>query len=119
MRHETRPAASKRPLAKVVCTAAVLSLLLVQSPAALAEHWCQPAVETMLGELGVNPERVNRISVANKRVLTGEGPRDLGLESWVRFEDCRGALVVEMTDFCWIKQVYTRDDCEVAGVPNY
>lgn len=52
----------------------------------------------------------------------GPGDEDTiveGFEGWVSFSNCEGNLVIMTNGQCNIRQAYTRNGCQIEGVPNY
>lgn len=80
---------------------------------------CERTVAAELERLQIAPERVQDI-VYQRRIRTSRnGAHVVGYEAWVDLSDCRGSLVIDMSRRCRVKQVYTRGECRVLGVPAY
>ncbi|MEM7173321.1 MAG: hypothetical protein AAF530_24370 [Pseudomonadota bacterium] len=99
-------------------TVALVAPTITAMPAS-AQEVCLPQVNRVLAQLDIDPEETRRISVALKRELTGEGPRSAGIDAWVRLTDCSGALVIEMSENCHLRQLYTRGNCSIPNLPRY
>ena len=45
--------------------------------------------------------------------------RDTGIDAWVQLKSCRGFVIINMSNACFIRQSYTRGECRVEGLPSY
>ena len=80
---------------------------------------CDGTVESVLTRLGLGDDVVQSIYVSPRRRSSRRGDRITGLDVWVRLKGCAGALVLDLTRHCSVKQIYTRGDCSVPGVASY
>lgn len=96
---------------------ALAALVLFSGPAIAAP--CETAVADRLAEVGINQGDVRVVDIRAVVEDRGEGKSLLGWQAWVRFQSCTGALIVDLTDYCYVQQVYTRDGCRQAGVSNW
>lgn len=98
-------------------TAVVLPIILAFDGAAAAQ--CERAVEQTLQQLGVPQDDVESVQI-KKHQFSPNPPTNYEYNAWIRLDTCgQGYLVVNMTRACYVKQSYTRDDCQVSGVPRY
>ncbi len=99
---------------------AAASMLAMPAEAANRAGRCEPAVESELNRLNVDPGRVGDISLQIRSYNNREdNTRVSGVLGWVGLTDCRGRLVVDMTPRCRVKQSYTTGACTVTGVPQF
>lgn len=82
---------------------------------------CLPVVHQQIDRLGLKDVRGIDLS---RRLSPGGGfhgddTRIVGFDAWVRLERCQGAVVVDMTPECWVRQVYTRYHCNIDGLPHF
>ena len=77
---------------------------------------CAPNINGKLRELGVDASRVDNISIS--RDGTQEGHVQ-GYIAWIKLNDCRGWVVMNLTTYCLISTVYTRGSCRIDGVAAY
>ncbi len=103
-------------LAAPLLAAALLALL--PAPVLGADHRCQPVVEDIFARLDIAPSDIRRIQYSPQiEYTTGdENSRIVGFDAWVRFQSCPGALIVDLTTACRVRQVYTRGPCGFPGV---
>ncbi len=115
------PAGLRRALwaslpAAPLLAAALLALL--PAPVLGADHRCQPVVADIFARLDIAPRDIRRIQYSPQiEYTTGdENSRIVGFDAWVRFQSCPGALIVDLTTACRVRQVYTRGPCGFPGV---
>ena len=80
---------------------------------------CDETVEAVLAELGLGEDVVRSIYVSPRIISGRRGDRVSSIDVWVRLKGCAGALVLDLTRHCSVKQIYTRGDCQVPGVSAY
>lgn len=101
---------------------AVLALSVVAasaSTAAQTDRFAEATAER-LAALQIGDSEVRSIDYEIKRNMADRaGPPIRGATAWIRLNDCSGWLVIEMNRSAYIKQVYTRGDCRVEGVPAF
>ena len=74
-------------------------------------------VAAELDRLGLTAEDVRSIVFSVRREVRGDTNRVLGVDAWVRPTACpQGALVISVDRFGRVRQVYTRDGCQIPGV---
>ena len=98
-----------------------LSVALVFSIGAYAEAAspCETVVTERLNQLDIDMADVRKIFYSRQIQTRGDGHRVVGMDAWVNFHSCKGSLVIDMDVRCRVRQIYTRDECEVPGIPNY
>ena len=77
---------------------------------------CDDEIAAQLASLGVEQSSIRSIYVSQRRDTRRSGSRIVGVDVWVRLNGCTGALVLDMTRHCTLRQAYTRGDCQVPGV---
>ena len=80
---------------------------------------CHAVVLDRLDQKGVDLAEVRKISYTPQTEGGENSTRIIGWDAWVRFHSCQGALIVDMTDYCYVRQIYTRGGCERPGLPHY
>ena len=110
---QARPASL---LAAPLLAATLLALL--PAPVLGAGHRCQPVVDDLLARLDIAASDIRRIQYSPqiKYIRGDENSRTVGFDAWVRFQSCPGALIVDLTTACRVRQVYTRGPCRFPGV---
>ncbi|USG63026.1 hypothetical protein NBZ79_08545 [Sneathiella marina] len=81
---------------------------------------CSREFEREISELGIEKERIEKFSTVNI-YSTGEGGGGTlrRVEGWVSFNDCKGNLIINLSEICTPQSNYTTNECSVAGVENY
>lgn len=109
----------KRPLPAAALLAATLLLpLAALSNPAVAADPCEAAINQALQDSGVAASDVQSVTVKN-RARGAKSPTNYGRAAWVRLNSCSGHVVVNMTRYCMVQDVYTTGDCRLPGMPNY
>jgi hypothetical protein len=102
----------------LACTLALAAALAVPAGSAAA-YQCEQQVERALQENGVQAEDVSSVKVV-RRSGGARPPSNYTLDAWVRLNSCsNGAVVVHMTKYCLVQDVYTTGACRVGNLPNY
>lgn len=102
---------------RIVLAMALLGFLVSvgAGPAAASKRdEAEAAVQATLTRLNVDPARIKSIYIAPMGFA-----RDMPVHSyigWISFTDCRGNLVVDLTQTNAVRTLYTTGDCEVPGV---
>lgn len=108
-----------RSIALAALVAASFSLILVLGGAGARAYTCEDQVKQALTETGVGQDKVQSVKVV-RRPGGARSPKIFSLDAWVRLNSCsKGALVVNMTKYCMVQDVYTTGDCRVEQVPAY
>jgi len=105
---------------RTLTRAAILAAFSLSLTAASASAFqCEPEVNQALQERSVNQSDVNSVKVM-RRTGGARSASIYSLDAWVRLKSCsNGALIVNMTKYCMVQNVYTTGDCSVADVPRY
>ena len=74
---------------------------------------CHAVALDRLEQNGVDMAEVKEISYLRQWEGGGDNDRTIGWDAWVRFHSCQGALIVDMTTYCYVRQIYTRGDCMI------
>ncbi len=96
----------------------LLALSLTIGSGGSAERQCGQQVEQELARLGLGPDQVRSISFLEVTKGGRSGRAAIGYEAFVNLKSCRGALVIDMTTSCRVRQRYTRHECHLPGLPN-
>ena len=108
-----------RSVLPAALAAAAFSLSLFADTMEAGAYDCEAKVNETLREQGVSPDEVD--SVQLKRRSAGANPSsNYTLDAWARLKSCSsGALVVHMTRYCFVQDIYTTGDCRIGDLPNY
>lgn len=103
---------------RATAAATAVAIFLATGTAAAA-YECEQQVERALRDAAVQQADVTSVKVVRRSF--GQNPSsNYTLDAWVRLGSCSdGALVVHMTRYCMVKQVYTTGNCSIPGVPRY
>jgi hypothetical protein len=81
---------------------------------------CSREFKKEIKELGILKERIVDFSTVNIYSTGESGDGNLQrVEGWVSLKDCKGNLIINLTEICTPKSSYTTNECSVAGVDNY
>ncbi len=97
---------------------AAVALVLATPAASQTDKFAEKTAEK-LAELKISDSEVESIRYVLKRNMTKRGPDILGAEAWIRLTSCSGYLVVQMNRVAFVRQAYTRGDCQVEGATAY
>ncbi|MGH6947714.1 MAG: hypothetical protein ACREDZ_10335 [Kiloniellales bacterium] len=92
---------------------------LAAAPAIGQEIPCVATVERAWSDAGLDRSDVDETFVTDRYHFDAENEYLIGYDIWTRFKSCKGALVVDITDSCYLRQVYTRGECRLPGVPSF
>ncbi|WP_340118359.1 hypothetical protein [Pelagibius sp. 7325] len=99
--------------------AVVAAFALSFNTASASAFQCEQEVNQALQERSVNQSDVDSVKVM-RRTGGAKSSGIYGLDAWVRLKSCsNGALIVNMTKYCMVQNVYTTGNCSVADVPRY
>ncbi len=104
---------------KSVVTLGLTLAVLSSTPSEAARAYCERTVAERLDRLNVDRSDVRSIYYELQRQFRGDNDRVVGILAWVSLQSCKGNLVIQMNRHCHVRQVYTRYECEVPGIPNY
>ena len=80
---------------------------------------CQAVVDENLRKLAIDANDVRRLQFSPKYEVDAESNRhSFGTDVWVRLQSCQGALVIDLTRACRVRQVYTRGACRLPGIKS-
>lgn len=110
----------KRLIALPLALALALVAALAFSAAGPASAYqCEQQVERALKDNGVQQEDVSSVKVV-RRSAGAKSASNYTLDAWTRLKSCgNGAVVVHMTKYCLVQDVYTTGSCRVADLPGY
>ncbi len=106
---------------QVLWIAAALGLVVTALPtAAQGQERCQAVVNENLRKLAIDANDVRRLQFSpTYEHEDAEGNRRRsGTDVWVRLQSCQGALVIDLTLACRVRQVYTRGACRLPGIKS-
>lgn len=105
----------------VLAVAILLPPLLAAAPShGFGLTRCEAEVQEILNSLNVSNSRIRNVTVMNIYGATGGGGAHIDhVEGWISFNDCRGNLVIRLTNSCQRRDVYTTYECRVPNVKNY
>ena len=108
-----------RPLVPAALVAAVFSLSLAIATTSASAYDCEAQVNSQLQERGVSQSDVESVKLT-RRSRGARSSSNYSYDAWVRLKSCNdGALVVHMTDYCMVQDIYTTGDCRAGDLPNY
>jgi len=102
----------------------VLAALTQLMPAvAHAENWqktgCAGVVEQDLKTLDLDDLEIRQV----RYIVRSEGSVESGttesLDGWVSFKNCKGNLVVILSQSCAVEERYTTGQCRIKDIPSY
>jgi hypothetical protein len=110
------------PIRSTAC-AVVLAAAFFLSPAvgttSASAYECERQVNQVLQEHGIDQSEVKSVEIARRSGGAKSGSI-YSLSAWVRLSSCtNGALMVNMTKYCMVQDVYTTGDCRVGELPSY
>ncbi|MCB2100636.1 MAG: hypothetical protein KDE22_07185 [Rhodobacterales bacterium] len=79
---------------------------------------CGDKAQAVLADLKVDPADIRLVDYVTQYDAR-PNHRVIGYEAFVSFKSCPGNLVIDMNRDCHVRQVYTRGDCRVDGVPAH
>ncbi|MCR9213942.1 MAG: hypothetical protein NXI13_09505 [Proteobacteria bacterium] len=82
---------------------------------------CKAVIDSEIAKLDIPKERIKDVFTVDIFAGGGEsgGARLERVEGWVKFNDCKGNLVVDLDAFCRPQGSYTTYECQVPGVKHY
>ena len=96
-----------------------LVTLAFPAPAQAAER-CSKETMEHLDELPLAEGEIKSVRIMERVNIADDfGPDIFGVDAWIRLNSCSGFLVLNMSRGCFLRQAYTRGDCEVEGLSNY
>lgn len=108
-----------RSILSAAALGAALSLPLAAASPPAQAYDCEAEVNEALQQHGISQSDVASVKLARR----SGGARSSSIysyDAWVRLNSCsNGALVVNLTKYCMVQQVYTTGDCQVRQMPSY
>ncbi len=81
---------------------------------------CQKEIENEIAGLAIPKDRIKNVEILNIYDGNGEGGGRVDhIEGWVSFTDCKGNLVINISNACLLQEIYTTYECRVPGVRSY
>ncbi len=79
---------------------------------------CESVVDQQLDRLNVDRADIKKLfyTEQSRSFNRGEDTVVVGVDAWVQFKSCKGYLVIDMTNRCRVRQVYTRGQCKILGI---
>lgn len=99
--------------------AACVILALPASAESWRETGCDGIVDEELAKLdlsGLGKRDINYIVTSYGAAASDQSE---GFSGWISFENCKGNLVVQLSNSCNIAQIYTVGECRVEGIHHY
>ena len=103
---------------KSVVTLGLALAVLSSTPSEAARAYCERTVAERLDRLNVERSEVRGIFYDAQRHGGRDNDRVVRILAWVSLQSCKGNLVIDMDRDCRVRQVYTRYECEVPGIPH-
>lgn len=108
-----------RSITSAALLAAAFSLSLVFGSSGASAYDCEEQVNQVLTEHGIDQNEVQSVKIS-RRSGGAKSASIYSLDAWVRLNSCsNGALVINMTKYCMVQNVYTTGDCRVERMPAY
>ncbi|USG60486.1 hypothetical protein NBZ79_15070 [Sneathiella marina] len=80
---------------------------------------CAGVVEEELTSLKLGILDVDKVRYIVQSSDSFESDAGESLEGWVSFKNCKGNLVVKLSQTCQIDTLYTTGDCEIEDISDY
>ncbi len=78
---------------------------------------CEAVVDQRLDQINVDRTDIKKIFYTRQSRGGGrDGMRTVVTNAWVQFHSCKGYLVIDLDNFCRVRQVYTRGQCKIPGI---
>ncbi|WP_299620920.1 hypothetical protein [Pelagibius sp.] len=102
----------------LVLACLLVAALLAQQ--AQATERCSEEAAEYLEELPLAEGEIKSVRLMEKVNIADDfGPDIFGVDAWVRLNSCSGWLVLNMSKGCFVRQAYTRGDCQIEGLAKY
>jgi len=110
------------PIRSILSAAALgvsLSLPLAAASTSAQAYDCEAEVTEALQQHGISQADVQSVKLS-RRTGGAKSSSIYSYDAWVRLNSCsNGAVVVNLTKYCMVQQVYTTGDCQLGQMPNY
>ena len=80
---------------------------------------CEGVVETELTSLKLGSLDVEKVRYIVQSSGSFESDASENLEGWVSFTNCKGNLVVKLSQTCQVDSLYTTGECKIDDVSDY
>ncbi len=96
-------------------------LLCLASPAwAQVTPRCSDEIADYVAELPLEDGEVRELRIMERTNIADDfGPDIFGVDAWIRLNSCSGFVVLNLNSACFMRQAYTRGDCQVDGLSNF
>ncbi len=94
---------------------AVALVLLTADPAESAQKYCESRVSARLNSLDVDPSDIRSIFYDLQRRSSRNHDRVVRILAWVSLHSCKGYVIVELSRYCTVREVYGRGECTLGG----
>ncbi len=108
---------------QIIAVGLVMASVMAPATAAFARGGgqCMATVEAALDKYNIDKSTVEKVSFTT--IMNGGGRGGGGYietrKGWVRFNHCKGSLVVKMSPNCDFEEVYTQYGCTFPGIKHY
>lgn len=92
--------------------AALFAALFFSAGAHAAGNTCQSTIDQYLEDHAIGASQIVRLVVVPLQRPGHDGERLLGVEARVRMRTCRGSIILEMSQSCFLRQAYGRGNCK-------
>lgn len=103
--------------------ASLLSLALVWAPVlavAQVTPRCSEEIAAYIDELPLDEGEVKEVRIMERTNIADDyGPDIFGVDAWIRLHSCSGFVVLNLNRACFLRQAYTRGDCQIEGLSNF
>lgn len=80
---------------------------------------CEGVVETELASLKLGSLEIDKVRYIVQSSGSFETDASESLEGWVSFKNCKGNLVVKLSQICQVDSLYTTGECKIDEVSDY
>jgi len=94
---------------------ALALVLLTAYPAEAAQKYCEPRVSERLDRLDVAPSDIRSIFYDVQRQSGRNHDRVVRILAWVSLHSCKGYVIVDLSRYCTVREVYGRGECTLGG----
>ena len=94
----------------VLVLTAAIALGLTAMPAKADRH-CEPTATERLNRLKVDPSDVRKIDWVEIYKPKGYDVVIERIDAWVSLYSCEGHVIIEITPWCYVRQIYGKGEC--------
>ncbi len=84
-------------------------------PAKAAPSYCKATVSERLDRLNVDPSDIRSIFYDLQRQSSRNNDRVVRILAWVSLHSCKGYVIVDLSRYCTVREVYGRGECTLGG----